>query len=239
MQQRTFLADSDIIITPSGLELKVLDTAIPYSDISSCVGAHNPEWEKFFELTPQIKKQRLHSGELSLGGYEQGTLVTYLETQSHYVEIPDMPANPDEPEVERARRIANFVSGQLGGNYFEYAPGGMFPDRPKNANVIRFMSINTLPNRRDQGYGGQLIEYIKLLMSMPREERPKQLRDVVVGLTDTPVKTLPQRFHTEHQAFRTAPRIQDFRPGYDEPDIIRFCYFAPGFLAPLGRILSA
>lgn len=239
MQEQTFLADSDRVVTPSNLELKILDTTTPYSDILSCVEAHNSEWKSFFELTPQIMEQRLRSGELFLGGYKQGTLVAYLETQSHYVEIPEMPANPDEPDDKRALRIANFVSKQLGGNYFEYAPGGTWPERPKNANVIRFISINTLPEKRNRGYGGQIMDRIKFLMSMPREERPEQLRDVVVGLTDTPVKTLPQRFHTTYQALKTGYVVQEFRPGYNAPDIIRFCYFAPGFKASLGIIQNA
>ena len=236
MMQQQVTTEPGRLIIPSDLEIRILDSGIPDSDISNCVAAHNAEWKRFFVLTPRLMRQRLNSGELFLGGYKQGSLVTYLETQSHYMEIPDMPANPDQPDIETARRIANFVSVQLRGNYFVHAPGGEWPARPENANVIRFVSINTPPKERDFGYAGQIMDYIKRLMRQPRKERPEQLRSAAVGLTDTPVKNLPQKFHTEYLAQITEHREVGFRPGYDEPDIIRFFYFTPGFKAPLGRI---
>ena len=228
MQQQASTEPREVSVS-SNLELRLLDNGIPDSDISDCVVAHNSEWRGFFELTPEIMEQRLRSGELFLGVRKKGKLVGYLETMSHYVKIPNMPADTDEPDTHTALRIANFVSGQIKGDYFKHAPDGKWPKRPENANVIRFVSINVIPDEREYGYGGQMIDYIKQLLRMPAEERPEQLRDIVVSLTDTPVKPLPQKFHQKYGALDTHYLEPGFRPGYDAPDIKRFCYLAPGF----------
>ena len=202
----------------------MLDNTLPDSNVISCVVAHNSEWISFFELTPELMRQRLKSGELFLGVYKQGSLVGYLETMSHHVEIPNMPVNLGKLDAETVIELAYYVSLHLRGNYFTHAPNGLWPNKPVNANVIRFVSINVLPQERDFGYGGQMIQHMKMLMSKPKEERPEQLRNIEVSLTDTPVKPLPQRFHLKYGALDTQYIEQGFRPGYDMPDIKRFCY---------------
>ena len=233
MQQQAITENGGITV-PSELELRILDSDISDLDISRCVDAHNSEWIRFFELNPTIMEQRLGSGELFLGINKRERLIGYLETQSHYVEIPDMPVDLDEPDINAALRIARFAAEQIRGSYFKHAPDGKFPDRHVNTNLIRLMSINVIPQEREYGYGGHIIEYFKRLSRLPTQERPVQLRNIVVSLTDTPTKRLPQRFHVKYQALDTHHLEPNFRPEYDYPDVNRFCYSSPGFIAPLG-----
>ena len=233
MQQQA-IDEGGRITIPSELELRILGTGTSESDISRCVEAHNAEWIKFFELSPYLMEQRLGSGELFLGLSKGGRLIGYLETQSHSVEIQDMPVDSDDPDINSSLRIARFAAEQIRGNYFKHAPDGKFQDRPDNATLIRLMSINVVPEEREYGYGGLIIEYFKLLSRLTIQERPVQLRSIAVSLTDTPTKILPQKFHFKYQALDTQFPEPNFRPGYDFPDVNRFCYSAPGFIAPLG-----
>ncbi len=230
--QQPAITESRIIL-PSGLEIALLDNSIPESDVLQCVRAHNSEWRSFFELTPRLMRQRLSSGELFPGIYKEDSLVGYLETMSHFVEIPDFP-DSNSSGIETALQAARNASEKIRGNYFRHAPNGEWPDRPENANVMRFVSINVIPEERNSSYGGQIIEYIKQALRMPPEQRPAQLRDTAITLTDTPIKSLPQRFHKKYGALDTQDIELNFRPGYDSPDIKRLCYSAPGFKAPLG-----
>ena len=107
------VADAIIpLTTPDTLEIRILDSDMPASDIDRAVQAHNEAWGDFFQINELQMRSRFGCGELFLGLYKNEALVGFLETMSHNVDIPKNIFDKN-PGLETALKIAKYASDKL------------------------------------------------------------------------------------------------------------------------------
>lgn len=212
----------------SPLEVKVITTAPPLRELKFFSDIHNSFWGNF-ELTPDILRERIDSGNLIVAAYSNGLPLGFVQTVLREEDESDLQqppgGYPNQAYVWNTAQVSAKLDTPRKSAYKLLTNEGRFSRIPDYGNVLWFLDINVNKEFWSFGIGSSLIDFI--LKGYVNNEIP-QFRYVRYGPTFTPDdRTI--NFHLRKGAFDTNYVIKNARAGHKVQDVRPACYIAPDF----------